>query len=69
MAAILTALASGQPSPAAYTLTEMAEDAIGLLDALAIEKAHIVGASMGGMIAQLVAADYPERTMSLTSIM
>ncbi|MFN3859289.1 MAG: alpha/beta fold hydrolase [Caulobacter sp.] len=69
MAAILTAFASGQQPPAAYTLAEMAEDAVGLLDALAIDKAHIVGASMGGMIAQLVAADYPERTLSLTSIM
>lgn len=54
---------------AAYTLTDMATDAVALLDALKIEKAHIVGASMGGMIAQLVAATYPERTLSLTSIM
>ena len=52
-----------------YRLTDMAADAIGLLNALGIDKAHIVGASMGGMIAQLVAATYPERTLSLTSIM
>jgi pimeloyl-ACP methyl ester carboxylesterase len=52
-----------------YRLTDMAADAVGLLDALGIAKAHIVGASMGGMIAQLVAATYPERTLSLTSIM
>jgi len=52
-----------------YTLYDMADDAVGLLDALGIEKAHIVGASMGGMIAQLIASEYPERTLSLTSIM
>lgn len=52
-----------------YRLTDMAADAVALLDALGIDKAHIVGASMGGMIAQLVAATYPERTLSLTSIM
>ncbi len=52
-----------------YRLTDMAADAVALLDALGIAQAHIVGASMGGMIAQLVAATYPERTLSLTSIM
>jgi len=52
-----------------YTLSDMAKDAVGLLDALKIEKAHIVGASMGGAIAQLVAINFPERTLSLTSIM
>ncbi len=52
-----------------YRLTDMAADAVALLDALKIDKAHIVGASMGGMIAQLVAATYPDRTLSLTSIM
>lgn len=51
-----------------YTLTDMAADAAGLLDALKIDKAHIVGGSMGGMIAQLFAANYPQRTLSLTSI-
>lgn len=53
----------------AYKLADMAADAAGLLDALKIDKAHIVGASMGGMIAQLFAATYPARTLSLTSIM
>ncbi|MDR6786789.1 pimeloyl-ACP methyl ester carboxylesterase [Sphingomonas sp. BE138] len=52
-----------------YTLTDMAQDAIGLLDALGIERAHVVGASMGGMIAQLIAARWPERVRTLTSIM
>ncbi|RJF95804.1 alpha/beta fold hydrolase [Noviherbaspirillum saxi] len=52
-----------------YTLYDMAKDTIGLLDALEIRKAHIVGASMGGMIAQIIAARYPDRTHTLTSIM
>ena len=52
-----------------YALGDMAADAVSLLDALGVAKAHIVGASMGGMIAQLVAADHPEKTLSLTSIM
>jgi pimeloyl-ACP methyl ester carboxylesterase len=54
---------------APYTLEDMAADCIGLLDALGIAKAHVVGASMGGAIAQIVAALYPQRTLSLTSIM
>jgi pimeloyl-ACP methyl ester carboxylesterase len=57
------------PLSSAYTLTDMAQDAIELLDALGVAKAHIVGVSMGGMIAQIVAANYPERVMTLTSIM
>jgi pimeloyl-ACP methyl ester carboxylesterase len=47
----------------------MAADAAALLEALGIDRAHIVGASMGGMIAQMVAANHPERTLTLTSIM
>jgi pimeloyl-ACP methyl ester carboxylesterase len=54
---------------AGYTLDDMAADAVGLLNALHIRQAHIVGVSMGGMIAQIVAGNYPERTLSLTSIM
>ena len=52
-----------------YHLTDMAADAIGVLDALDIRQAHVVGASMGGMIAQLAAAHWPDRVASLTSIM
>jgi pimeloyl-ACP methyl ester carboxylesterase len=66
---VVAAVTQGRTPPVAYTLNEMAADAAGLLEALEIERAHIVGASMGGMIAQLVAADFPERTASLTSIM
>lgn len=57
------------PVRAPYTLNDMAADTVGLLDALGIGRAHIVGASMGGMIAQVVAAIYPRRVISLTSIM
>ena len=62
-------LMKGQKVDAPYLLTDMADDAIGLLDALGIDRAHMVGASMGGMIAQVIAAMYPERTRSLVSIM
>lgn len=65
----LSARMTGTSIEVPYTLSDMAADTVGLLDALHIDKAHIVGASMGGMIAQLVAADYPERTLSLTSMM
>jgi pimeloyl-ACP methyl ester carboxylesterase len=53
----------------AYTLDDMADDGIGLLDALSIDAAHVVGASMGGMIAQEMAARHPSRVRSLVSIM
>jgi pimeloyl-ACP methyl ester carboxylesterase len=55
--------------PIPYTLADMAADAVGLLDALGIGAAHIVGASLGGIVAQLAATLYPERCLSLTSIM
>ena len=69
LATIIAARMTGLPVHVPYTLHDMAADTVGLLDALQIDAAHIVGASMGGMIAQLVAADYPQRVLSLTSIM
>lgn len=57
------------PVSSAYTLADMAADGMALLDHLGIDRAHIVGASMGGMIVQHMAARYPERVLSLTSIM
>ena len=60
---------SGQPVEAPYTLSTMAADAVGLLDALGIAGAHVVGASMGGMIVQMMAIEHAERVLSMTSIM
>jgi proline iminopeptidase len=59
----------GLPLGADYTLDDMAEDTVGLMDVLEIESAHVVGSSMGGMIAQLVVGHHPERSRSLVSIM
>lgn len=59
----------GLPVRSPYTLSDMARDAVGLMDRLGIERAHVVGASMGGMIGQIVAADHPTRVRSLVSIM
>src|SRR5215470_1572705 len=57
------------PVAAPYKLIDMAKDTVGLMDALGIHSAHLVGASMGGMIAQEIAINYPQRVRSLTSIM
>ncbi len=66
----LQATLTGAPMPEIpYTLSDMGNDCVGLLDALEIDAAHVVGASMGGMIAQTVAIEHPERVRSLTSIM
>jgi pimeloyl-ACP methyl ester carboxylesterase len=60
---------AGLPVQAPYTLDDLADDALGLLDRLGIERAHVVGVSMGGMIAQTMAIRRPERLLSLASIM
>ena len=65
----LPAVLRGDLSSVSYTLSDMAADTIGLLDVLGIDSAHLVGASMGGAIAQTVAIEHPERVRSLTSIM
>jgi len=69
VAQLLLAHLAGQPTKAAYTLSDMARDVVGLLDALGIDAAHVVGASMGGAIAQTMAIEHPQRMLSLCSIM
>ena len=68
--AVMAAALSNEPlPPVPYTLSEMAADGIGLLDHLAIARAHVVGASMGGMIVQMMAIEHPTRLRSMISIM
>lgn len=66
---LLAARVFGIRSLAPYTLHDMAADAAGVLDALQVDRAHVVGVSMGGMIGQLLAANHPERVKSFTAIM
>lgn len=63
------AFARGERPTVPYNLEDMANDAVGVLDALNIEKAHVLGASMGGMIAQILGYKFPSRVLSLTLIM
>jgi pimeloyl-ACP methyl ester carboxylesterase len=63
---VVNALASGLPAPLPYTLDDLADDAAGLLDALGIKKAHVLGASMGGLVATLLAVNHPDKVLSLT---
>jgi pimeloyl-ACP methyl ester carboxylesterase len=65
----ILAVFGGDHSSVPYPLTDLADDTVGLLDALGLDRVHLVGASMGGMVAQLVALRNPERVRSLTSIM
>lgn len=69
MAVLAAHLAGEVLPPVPYTLSDMAADGIGLLDHLGIDRAHIAGASMGGMIVQTMAIEHPTRVASLTSIM
>ena len=66
---INAAYSRGETPEVPYTLKDMAGDAIGVLDALNIDKAHVCGASMGGMIAKVIAYEYPSRVLSLALIM
>ena len=67
--ALLAEVMAGKRPNVPYTLDDMADDAVGLMDALGVERAHVVGGSMGGMIAQLVAINHADRAKSLVSIM
>jgi len=69
VAAAVRALAAGRSAEAPYLLSDMAADGLAVLDDLAIGRAHVMGASMGGMIVQTMAIGHPERILTLTSLM
>lgn len=67
--ALMVAKLQGQPIDSPYTLSDMAADAVGLLDSLGLDRVHVCGLSMGGMIAQLIAVEYPDRVASMISML
>jgi len=67
--ALMIAKQQGQPINPPYTLSDMAADAVGLVDSLDLDRVHVCGLSMGGMIAQMMAVEYPDRVASMTSMM
>jgi pimeloyl-ACP methyl ester carboxylesterase len=69
VSAIVDRLAGREPPPVPYTLLDMANDGFAVLDALEVQRAHVVGASMGAVIAQLMAIERPDRVVTLVSIM
>jgi pimeloyl-ACP methyl ester carboxylesterase len=69
MMQMLVAMGQGETPESPYTIKDMVDDGVGLLDVLKIEKAHVIGVSMGGMIAQSMAIHYPARLVTLISIM
>lgn len=68
MDVIVKAMKEGKQPPLAYTIKDMAQDALALMDALGIKKAHILGGSMGGMIAQILVSEHPDRALSLIAV-
>ena len=69
VAGVLAAIGAGERPPVPYTLSDLAADAVAVLDALGIERAHVMGVSMGGMIVQTMAIEHPGRLRSMTSVM
>ncbi len=65
VSAMLAELLAGEPVDAAYTLSDMAKDGVGVLDHLEVEAAHVVGVSLGGMIAQMMAIEHPEPRLAV----